>query len=276
MSIEQTKEAEMNLTDKVKAGARRLTQSSPALRQLLIRTWKSYRKGGLRQVMHFAFHGHVLRAQSVSAFSRQPGPKYVQVGGGQHSMSGKCWINCDLIGGDIYVNAAKKLPFADNSIDAIFTEQFFEHLSLEEGIHFLNEALRVLRPGGVLRQSTPDLKGLVEVYLGENRTVTTDQVVSRHMRLHRPDDSVGLSTPGRFFNDMFRMWGHRFVYDRDTLYVVTKNAGFVDLTWPKFGVSAIPELANRERHADEVWMQSAFTLICEARKPNILQTQPSK
>ena len=49
------------------------------------------------------------------------------------------------------------LPLPDNSVDAIFHEDFIEHLDQKEQILFLAETLRVLKHGLVHRINTPDL-----------------------------------------------------------------------------------------------------------------------
>lgn len=57
------------------------------------------------------------------------------------------------------------LPFESQSFDAIYGYHVLEHLDLHEGRRFLAECLRVLRPGGWLRVSTPDFVNHVRVYL---------------------------------------------------------------------------------------------------------------
>ncbi len=70
------------------------------------------------------------------------------------------------------------LPFANNSIDVIFHEDFIEHIEERDQVSFLAETLRVLKPGGVHRVNTPNLvssmrdhadfsKGFKGVYFGE-------------------------------------------------------------------------------------------------------------
>lgn len=49
------------------------------------------------------------------------------------------------------------LPLPDNSVDVIFHEDFFEHLSQRDQICFLAETCRVLKPRGVHRINTPSL-----------------------------------------------------------------------------------------------------------------------
>ena len=49
------------------------------------------------------------------------------------------------------------LPLPDNSVDLIFHEDFFEHLTQKEQIVFLAETFRVMKPGSVHRINTPNL-----------------------------------------------------------------------------------------------------------------------
>jgi predicted SAM-dependent methyltransferase len=50
----------------------------------------------------------------------------------------------------------KPLPFANNTIEEIYTSHVLEHLTEEDGIRFLLECERVLMAGGTLRIVTPD------------------------------------------------------------------------------------------------------------------------
>lgn len=57
---------------------------------------------------------------------------------------------------DIILNAGKDvLPFDDGTVDHIHTSHFVEHLKADERIHFVNEAYRVLKPGGTLFIAVP-------------------------------------------------------------------------------------------------------------------------
>ncbi|MBC7401143.1 MAG: methyltransferase domain-containing protein [Mucilaginibacter sp.] len=70
------------------------------------------------------------------------------------------------------------LPLPDESVDIIFQEDFFEHLTQKEQIVFLAETLRVMKKGAIHRINTPNLaasmrdnsdfaKGKNGVYVGE-------------------------------------------------------------------------------------------------------------
>jgi predicted SAM-dependent methyltransferase len=55
-----------------------------------------------------------------------------------------------------YYQKGDRLPFADNSINFIFSEHFFEHLFLDDALALLKECHRVLKPYGVIRTCVPD------------------------------------------------------------------------------------------------------------------------
>jgi hypothetical protein len=70
------------------------------------------------------------------------------------------------------------LPLPDESVDIIFHEDFFEHLTQKEQIVFLAETLRVMKKGATHRINTPNLsaamrdhsdfaKGKAGVHVGE-------------------------------------------------------------------------------------------------------------
>lgn len=241
-------------------------KKNPLLRKKLIFIRNQVKRGTIRQLYHWLTAGHILRYLRVRRWLRAKNKKYLQVGGGHHIKSGEEWLNADLIGGDIYLNASKKLPFPDHSLDIIFTEQFFEHLPQENGINFLNEAYRVLKTGGILRQATPDLEKLVTLYQNNNENVALSTAVNRHLRNHRKNVDYAKATGCQFINDIFRLWGHQFIYDQASLETITEEAGFKKIRWPTFGKSEFHYLRQLERHADEEWMKDGFTMICEAEK----------
>ena len=69
------------------------------------------------------------------------------------------WFNTDITfaiyGKHYYMNATKRYPFPDKSIDYIFSEHMFEHLKLTEAVKMLKECRRVLKKNGVLRITLP-------------------------------------------------------------------------------------------------------------------------
>jgi len=57
------------------------------------------------------------------------------------------------------------LPFRDGVVDEVRADSLVEHLSFKEEPLFFYEVQRVLRPGGMLRFSTPDFEATVRQWL---------------------------------------------------------------------------------------------------------------
>lgn len=63
------------------------------------------------------------------------------------------------------VEADTGLPFPDNSFDVIYNKSFMEHLSYPD--IFLNEAFRVLKPGGMVLCLIPDWESNYKTYFDD-------------------------------------------------------------------------------------------------------------
>ena len=224
------------------------------------------RNSNIRRYFHFVLKGHFIRRVIIQRYSTKSkdATRCLQVGGGRHSIKETGWINGDIINGDIYLNATTTLPFPDNYFDAIFTEQFVEHISIDCMHEFTKECYRVLKPGGVIRHTTPNLPLLFDVYLDKNKKVSREDAINRLVLVHSKDKT--LLTPAEFINAKFRWWGHQFIYDYETLALVYDNAGFKHIQEAKFHVSRLRNLSFRERHFDSEWMKDAYQLTVEAQK----------
>ncbi|WP_109832828.1 class I SAM-dependent methyltransferase [Reichenbachiella versicolor] len=216
-----------------------------------------------RQMKHFVRKGWIFRWFHVRKALKKSGEIKLQVGGGKHVLTD--WINGDLIHGDIYLDATKRLPFPDGSVDYVFAEQFIEHIGHLDGKKFLKEVYRVLKSDGAIRLSTPDLDRLATMYLRQNEKVKIESAIARHKRNHNPE----VATSAEFINDIFRLWGHQFIYDEETLSRDIEMSGFKKFSRYSFGESEIADFQGLERHADEEWMKDGFQLIIEAEKVGV-------
>jgi SAM-dependent methyltransferase len=77
------------------------------------------------------------------------------------------WINSDIEAGpgiDISGDVLEGLPLEDDSIDYISSQHTLPELNVLEQVDALSELRRVLKPGGVLRLSLPDLDLAIQAY----------------------------------------------------------------------------------------------------------------
>lgn len=75
----------------------------------------------------------------------------------------------------------KGLPYANNSIDAVYHSHLLEHIDRNEVKVFLMEILRVLKPNGVQRIVVPDLYFLCKSYV-ENykKCINQNKLIKKH------------------------------------------------------------------------------------------------
>jgi predicted SAM-dependent methyltransferase len=161
------------------------------------------------------------KASVKNILKSQSGPIKLNVGCGTDYKEG--WINIDNNSDDniekldLNWDLRDPLPFADNSVDFIFNEHFFEHLTVEEGQSAMKDMLRILKPGGVMRIAMPDLESVVDHYL--NVPLSEDQVIKDHHLSF-------VKTRAEWMNMSFRWWGHKWLYDWEELSRRLSEAGF--------------------------------------------------
>lgn len=155
------------------------------------------------------------------------------------------WDNLDIAPppGGIVCDLRKPLPYGANSVDFIFHEHFIEHLDRDQGVRLLKECYRVLKPGGVMRISTPDLLLIAQDYL--------DNFLSRYVGTWEP------STPAQLLNGAMRLWDHKFLFDITEIAYACSEAGFTKFDMESIGSiqmqyrkSHYPELRNLETRPD--------------------------
>ena len=147
-------------------------------------------------------------------------PTRLHVGCGQQSIPG--WINIDnqgLPGVDQVLDVRQGLPFSN--VSAIYAEHFLEHLAFDDGLGFLRECRRVLKPEGMLRLSTPSL----------------DWVLTTHYRWQGVSEEDRLLDCVRL-NRAFHVWGPQCLYNASTPPAKARRAGPAPPGFPPPGAAA--------------------------------------
>jgi predicted SAM-dependent methyltransferase len=172
------------------------------------------------------------------------------------------WINVDCYppprkpGIEILtIDMRTGLPFADGSVQALFSEHFLEHLPVEIVRQtIVPEMARIIRSGGRLRLGIPNGEYFIEKYI-EYRQGGSDPVYEQNR--------TG-KTPMTILNEVMHSHGHHFLYDFETMKEILVRAGFVDVRHAQYGDTSLLQFVGKDR-PDE-WRQ-AMTLYIEATKP---------
>ena len=137
----------------------------------------------------------------------------------------------------------------DNSVDYIFSEHMIEHLTYQEGKFMLEECFRVLKVGGKIRISTPDLKFLIDIYT-DDKTDFQKEYIDYSVNHEAYDVPIGTDT--FIINNYVRSWGHIFIYDEKTLKSLFESIGFFDVKSYLITESEDENLKNLEHITDEI------------------------
>lgn len=92
----------------------------------------------------------------------------VNLGCGPVFVDSPQWLNLDFSPSSSAVRQANlldRLPLADESASLVYSSHFLEHAPRALVAGLLQECLRVLKPGGVVRLVVPDLENLAREYL---------------------------------------------------------------------------------------------------------------
>jgi SAM-dependent methyltransferase len=147
----------------------------------------------------------------------------------------------------------KPLPFEANSVSAIYGSHVLEHLYRTEAQALLQDCVRVLRPGGVIRMVVPDLHAMVAHYFeSKNRSKYSNQATSPADFLNERLGFRNLARPqGNFVFKLYSNWkdfhSHKYMYDSESLAGYMTIAGFVDVEEKGYCESDIPNIAEVER-----------------------------
>jgi predicted SAM-dependent methyltransferase len=166
----------------------------------------------------------------------------LHIGGGWHLING--WLNSDiaLIPGVMCFDATNQFPLNDSTFKYIFTEHMIEHVDFDAALDTLRECYRVLKVGGCIRITTPNLASMIGL-CGKDLSELQRNYMNWFCKTFVPEHPA---TPAHTINAMFRFWGHRFIYDESTLSEALRSVGFIKICRYSLMESDHKELRNLE------------------------------
>lgn len=176
------------------------------------------------------------------------------------------WINIDRNAGAgvVVLDVTLGLPYADNSVEHIFSAHFLEHLDFGEGVLFLKECHRVLVPGGVCRITVPDMNLHMANWLrwkavGDDKIWTDYVTVDHYHNIYKGADNL--------FKILIQacdgVGDHKALYTMSILWTRLLLAGFSDnnILSSEYQQSIVEEMRG-----DKFDNRKDFTLFMEAIK----------
>jgi predicted SAM-dependent methyltransferase len=216
----------------------------------------------LKQVGNSAINRERLKRQ-LSTFDR--------VNAGCGDLFTENWLNIGLFSnrfipygtvkqvGAAYVmhfDLTEDLPLEANAVQYLYASHFIEHLAFDQAQEFLRRCHRVMRQGGILRLTTPDLELWVRKY--------SENDLEFFERFYQIEQSYpDLATKGQILVGQIRGWTHRWFYDYLSLEDILIRAGFSHVAKREALESSIPDIEKLEPCSEFRLME---TLYVEARK----------
>ena len=178
----------------------------------------------------------------------QKNHRYLEIGCGSSRLPE--FETLDIVGGpnmDYVYDAAKPLPFKDNTFDLIYASHVLEHIPWYKTEEVLREWVRILKPGGQLEVWAPDgLKAcqvLLEAEAGSMRTIPDEWDVLNPRRdpflwvngrliygarLNYPSWHRAILTP-RYLKELFERVGLKDIREMDRSEVRGYDHGWINL-----------------------------------------------
>ncbi len=150
-----------------------------------------------------------------------------------------------------WANAVHRIPLDNDVVRALYSSHMVEHLDEIKVRSFLQEARRVLAPGGILRLAVPDLAALTEKY----RASGDADAFVRATSLTQPKPRGVMA---RAKSILVGNRHHHWMYDGPSLQRMVASAGFDSVYVVPAGKTGIPdpgELDLFERSEESVYVE---------------------
>ncbi len=149
---------------------------------------------------------------------------------------------CRLLRDHVFIHhdLANGIPLHDSVADYIYSSHFFEHLYHDDVKNLLNECYRVLKYGGVLRISVPDLEYALALYTSGKK----HEMLQNYFFVEDGESHYAR---------------HKYMYDFEMFSSLLRDAGFGDIQRCQFQEGTVPDIDALDNRPDE-------SLFVEARK----------
>jgi predicted SAM-dependent methyltransferase len=135
-----------------------------------------------------------------------------------------------------YLNVKKRFSFAENSVDYVYSSHLIDNLDPPDALFCLKEIHRVLKKGGIVRTTVPDLDKMIGNYDPERP----------EFFLHK------LFEAGERWNKNRQHWH----YNEFSMIRLLREAGFEDIRRCAYRQGRCPGVAAIENRPDSLFMEA--------------------
>jgi predicted SAM-dependent methyltransferase len=153
-------------------------------------------------------------------------------------------------------DVTRGLPVSEGQITHVYASHFMEHLTFADGVQFLERCRRMMKSGGIIRLTFPDLELWIRKY-AENDTGFFEKYRSIYLK----DGQA--RTKGQVFMSQVHGFGHQWNYDFEGMRGILEKAGFSEVVRKRPFESLIPAIESLEPRDEGRLLE---TVYIEARK----------
>ena len=160
---------------------------------------------------------------------------------------------------------------ADHTYDGVYSEHFIEHLHRGEGVAFLMEMKRVLKPGGTIRTIWPPREFVDKLLSEEDLTPDEEFFCAAYLNCYVVKHGF---CPEEYRNESIRiqcaqglLWQqgeHLYVWSKAELMETLKELGFIMVKSHKYQESRVADFKGIDTPGKIRMLHSA---VVEAQKP---------
>lgn len=171
-----------------------------------------------------------LKAEcKLQSFCERTMPLQLDLGAGGPGRPGT--VGIDLSGkADLVWDLTDGIPCEKDTVTAIFSDHFFEHLQLVDVLALLKECHRVLTPGGRLRFTVPHIDPYVAPWLRGDFHFINSKITD----VPHGQEDLYLTPFDRISWLLLRDGEHRSLFDRESILHKVRLAGFEQVSIDNF------------------------------------------
>jgi len=158
--------------------------------------------------------------------------------GARKSFTKQDYVNILYENNFIHYDLRFGLPFHENMATHIYTSHFLEHLYPNEAELLLKDAYKVLKKGGVIRISVPDLEYAISLYPQEKK-----DMLNKYFFINNVNNTFS---------------NHKFMYDYDSLSEILYSIGFQKVERSKFCSGDFPNIDTLDNRGTDSLFIEAF------------------